>query len=90
VGAEAKSMEMKKIQTSSTDSWLSSDKVKSFVTDIKNEIHKVHWTSREELLTYTKIVIVATFTFGMAIYFVDMIIQAMLNGLSFLIQAIAG
>lgn len=90
MGAEAKTMDIKKNQIASTESSLSSHKVKDFVSDIKSEIYKVHWTSREELLAYTKIVIIATLTFGMAIYFVDMIIQTVLNGLSFLIQAIIG
>jgi preprotein translocase subunit SecE len=90
VGVEAKSMEMKKIQVPSAEKSISTQKVKEFVGDIKNEIHKVHWTSREELLTYTKIVIITTFMFGMAIYFVDMIIQGTLGGLSFLMRLIAG
>lgn len=90
MGVEAKSMEMKKIQAPSADKSISTQKVKSFVGDIKSEIQKVHWTSREELLTYTKIVIMTTFLFGMAIYFVDMIIQGALGGLSFLMRLIAG
>ena len=85
-----KSMEMKKIQAPSTESSFSVQKVKEFATDIKSEIHKVHWTSREELIAYTKIVIISTFMFGMAIYFVDMTIQALLGSLSFLLQLITG
>lgn len=90
MGVEAKSMEMKKIQAPSAESSFSIQKVKDFVGEIKSEIHKVHWTSREELLAYTKIVVITTFLFGMSIYFVDMLIQGTLNALSFLLHMIAG
>lgn len=92
MGVEAKSMELKKTQSQApaTEKTFSTQKVKEFVGDIKSEIHKIHWTSREELLAYTKIVVIATFLFGMAIYFVDMIIQGTLGGLSYLLRLIAG
>lgn len=90
MGAEAKFMEIKKPQVGTTERTVESHKVKKFIGEIKGELHKVHWTSREELLTYTKIVIIATFVFGMSIYFVDMLIQGTLNTLSFLLRLIAG
>lgn len=90
MGVEAKSMEMKKTQAPPTEKTFSTQKVKDLVGDIKSEIHKVHWTSREELLAYTRIVVITTFLFGMAIYFVDMIIQGTLGGLSYLLRLIAG
>lgn len=90
MGVEAKSMEMKKTEAASTESSFNVQKVKDFVGDIKGEIHKVHWTSREELLAYTKIVVITTFLFGMSIYFVDMLIQGSLSALSYLLSLIAG
>jgi len=90
VSLEAKSVEIKKNQPVSVESSFSSQKIKSFITDIKSELSKIHWTSRAELIAYTKIVIIATFAFGMAIYLVDIVIQTILNSLSFIIQAIVG
>ncbi len=73
MGAEVKFMDMKKTQqTSTTEAAVSSKKkAQNFVADIKNEIHKIDWTSREELRMYTKIVVITTFIFGMAIYMMD-------------------
>lgn len=90
MGVEAKSMEIKKTEASPIESSFNVQKVRDFVGDIKSEIHKVHWTSREELLAYTKIVVITTFLFGMAIYFVDMMIQGSLSALSYLLSLVAG
>lgn len=49
-----------------------------FVGEIKAELKRISWTSPEELKTYTKIVVGATFVCGMGIYFMDLIIQASL------------
>jgi preprotein translocase subunit SecE len=90
VGAEVKSMEIKKPQQSINEQVLSSKKVRDFVTDIKSEIRKITWTSREELLFYTKLVVGATFVFGMAIYVLDLLIQATLGGLNFFLHLLGG
>ncbi len=50
--------------------------VADFVGEIKAELKRINWTSPEELKTYTKIVVGATFFCGMGIYFMDLIIQA--------------
>jgi preprotein translocase subunit SecE len=87
VGAEVKSMEAKKPQQSTaTERTLIIKQVKEFVGDIKSEINKITWTSREELLVYTKIVIGATFAFGMSIYILDLMIQGILSGLNLLLN----
>ncbi len=39
-----------------------------FVGDIKSEFSKITWTSKQELTVYTKIVVGATFIFGMLVY----------------------
>lgn len=46
-----------------------------FVGDIKSEFTKISWTSKEELTAYTKIVVGATFIFGMLVYMSDLVIQ---------------
>ncbi len=91
MGAEVKSMEVKKPQHSTvSEQTLPTKRVQEFIADIKSEIHKITWTNREELLVYTKIVVGATFIFGMAIYLLDLIIQGTLGGLNFLINFIGG
>lgn len=91
MGAEVKSMELKKTQQIvEAEQALSTKKVEGFVADIKSEIHKITWTSREELRAYTKIVVFATFSFGMSIYFLDLIIQGILGSLSLLLRWMGG
>jgi preprotein translocase subunit SecE len=89
VGAEVKSMEIKKPQQSATEQALTTKRVQAFVTDVKSEIQKITWTSREELLVYTKIVVGATLVFGMSIYVLDLLIQGTLGGLNLLLQFIS-
>jgi preprotein translocase subunit SecE len=87
VGAEVKSMEVKKPQQSAaSERAFTIRKLRDFVADIKSEIQRITWTSREELLAYTKIVVGATLVFGMAIYSLDLIIQGTLNGLNLLLD----
>lgn len=62
----------------------------NFLGDLKDEFSKISWTSPDELKTYTKIVVAGTFLFGMGIYFMDLIIQAVLNGFESLIRLIGG
>ncbi len=57
----------------------------NFLENLKTEFHKISWTSREELISYTKIVVSSTFIAGFAIYGVDLVIQGVLNFLSYLI-----
>lgn len=61
-----------------------SQQARAFVAEVKSEIGRVTWTSKEELLSYTKIVVLATLFFGMAIYFTDLFIQTVLNFLNFI------
>lgn len=91
MGAEVKSMEVKKPQQSTaTGQSFSIKRAQDFVADVKSEIQKITWTSREELVTYTKIVVGATFVFGMAIYLLDLMIQGTLGSLNFLMHLISG
>lgn len=57
-------------------------KPREWIEGIKQEIKTIHWTSPEELKTYTKVVVGATFFFGMGVYFVDFFIHGALNFLT--------
>lgn len=57
---------------------------------VKQEFKAITWTPKEDLTTYTKVVIGATFLFGMFIYLVDLVIQGTLQGLSLFARFIGG
>lgn len=65
-------------------------KVRDLIEEIKLELKNISWTSREELKVYTQIVVVATFVFGMGVYFSDLAIQTTLNLLTWLTKLVAG
>lgn len=90
MGAEVKSMEIKKPQASVKEGVSSLKKVRNFIDDVKSEIFKINWTNRDELIVYTKIVVMTTFLFGMSIYLLDLLIQGSLSGLSFMLRWISG
>lgn len=93
MGAEVKSMDIKKNSSATVtekERAVPAKQMQQFVTDVKDEIQKITWTNREELIIYTQIVVVATFLFGMAIYLWDLIIQAALAGLHGIVSLISG
>lgn len=61
-----------------------------FLQELKNELKKVSWTSREELTTCTKIVVGATLFFGVGIYVVDLLLRNLLQGIHALSRLIMG
>ena len=63
---------------------------KSYLRSVQQEMKKVSWTSKEELLVGTKMVIIATFIFAFAIYASDVVIHRALNTLSNLTYLIFG
>jgi preprotein translocase SecE subunit len=78
-------MEMKKTaQLANRDA--SGRKVFEFFGDLKQEFKNVAWTPKHELQAYTKIVVAATFIFGFLIYFIDLFIQGVLNGIEHLVK----
>ena len=93
-------MEMKKTQTqpvaasnqkereaaAAVRSW----RMRDFVGEVKEEIQKISWTNPQELKTYTQLVVGATFFFGMGIYALDLVIQAVLAILSAAVRYVAG
>ena len=62
----------------------------SFLAGIKEELKKVTWTTKDELRTSSKIVICATFLFGIGIYVSDLIMKGALDGIARLVRAITG
>ena len=51
----------------------------TFIGDLKVELKKVSWTTKAELISATKIVVLATFCFGIGIYAVDLAIKGVLE-----------
>jgi preprotein translocase subunit SecE len=62
----------------------------SFLREVQNELKKVTWTSKEELIFCTKAVIIATFLFGLTIYAVDLSIRGVLDLTGFFVRMIFG
>ncbi len=62
----------------------------SYFREVQNELKKVTWTSKEELIFCTKAVIFATFIFALAIYVVDLGIRGCLEGIASLFRMIFG
>jgi len=55
-------------------------KAGEFVGEVKAELKRVSWTSKEELTVYTKIVVGATFALGLSLYIVDIVMQKLVIG----------
>lgn len=54
---------------------------RSYLSEIKDELKKVSWPLKDELLTCTKVVIGATFVLGLGIYGADLVIKGVLDGI---------
>ena len=73
-------MEVKKPQQAATaDQTFRSSGCRTLLLMSKVKFKRSLGRVREELITYTKIVVGATFIFGMAIYLLDLIIQGTLD-----------
>lgn len=62
----------------------------SYFREVQNELKKVTWTSREELILSTKAVVIATFVFGFSIYLADLVVRGFLDGLSHVARLVFG
>jgi len=62
----------------------------SYLRELRNELKKISWTSKTEIIFSTKVVIIATFVFGFAIYGVDFMIRGAMNMLGAIMQSILG
>jgi preprotein translocase SecE subunit len=61
-----------------------------YIEGIKEELKKVSWTTREELKLSTKVVILATFVFGFAIYCVDFVVKGALDLIGLMARMLFG
>lgn len=62
----------------------------SYIQELKEELKKVSWTTKEELKLSTKVVIGAVFLFGLGIYLFDMIIKGCLDFIALAVHFIFG
>ncbi len=51
----------------------------TFISELKEELKKVTWTTKPELISATKVVVIATACFGVGIYLVDFVIKGTLT-----------
>jgi preprotein translocase subunit SecE len=61
-----------------------------FIRELKEELKKVTWTTKDELIFCTKIVVGSTFILGIGIYLIDLVIKGALNGFGALFRLIFG
>jgi preprotein translocase subunit SecE len=61
-----------------------------FIQEFKDELKRVSWTTKSELMFCTKIVVITTFLLGMAIYFTDLLIKGALDSIALLVNAVFG
>jgi preprotein translocase subunit SecE len=66
------------------------EKKLSYFREVQQEFKKINWTTKEELVAYTKIVVVATLLFSFCIYFVDVAVQGSLSAIGWIVRAITG
>ncbi|GAB4188502.1 MAG: hypothetical protein Tsb0015_08590 [Simkaniaceae bacterium] len=64
-------------------------KKRSFLQEMKDEMKKVSWTSKEELKVCTKIVLGSIFALGFGIYVVDLVIKNFIDLLRLAVSWIA-
>ncbi|MFZ0565152.1 MAG: preprotein translocase subunit SecE [Chlamydiales bacterium] len=89
-GKAIEKMDVRKAQSSATSKKMDGLKVVEFVGEVKQELKKVEWTDKEELKSYTKIVLLSIFFFGMFVYFIDLIIQGVLGSFNLIIKFFTG
>ncbi len=65
-------------------------RISGYIQELKDEFKKVSWTSKAELILYTKIVLGATFVFGIGVYLSDVVIKGILDGLKAIVFRIFG
>lgn len=58
----------------------------SFIQEMKEEMKRVSWTTKDELRTCGQIVIGSIFVLGLGIYLVDLFIRLVLDGIGNLVR----
>lgn len=61
-----------------------------FLQELKEELKKVSWTTKAELKTSAKVVIVSTFLFGFVVYLADIVIKMGLQGINTIARLLFG
>ncbi len=62
----------------------------TYIQELKDELKKVSWTTKEELMLSTKVVVGATFLFGIGIYLFDLVIKGGLDLIALVVHFIFG
>jgi len=65
--------------TNAKDTKHFSEKFKSFFSGVMNELKKVHWPSKKQLVTYTGVVIVMVLAMSVAISAMDWVFSSILK-----------
>jgi preprotein translocase subunit SecE len=60
----------------------STNKVSLFFKEVKTEIKKVSWPTRQEVLNYTLIVVIASVVIGLFLWILDLLFQ---KGISYIL-----
>ena len=56
-------------------------RIKKFLREVRNELRKVNWPSRKELMAYTAVVLVTVFLVATFIGIVDLIFSRVISAL---------
>ena len=62
----------------------------SHFENLKEEFHKIEWTSKADVKIYTKVIMWTIFLFGMLIYLIDLTLRFFLNSFEFVFRSIFG
>ena len=62
----------------------------SFIRELKEELKKISWTTKPELILCTKVVVWSTFIFGLGIYTADLMIKGSLELIKLVVHFIFG
>jgi preprotein translocase subunit SecE len=62
----------------------------AFFGDVKQEFRKIDWTTRKELISYTKVVFGAIFIGGFALYLMDLFVHSALWAIGALVRGMGG
>lgn len=89
-GERIQRMDVKKGRSTSASGKMEGRKVIEFVGEVKQELKKVEWTGKDELKSYTKIVLVSTAIFGLFIYLIDLLMQGLLSGIHLIFKFFTG
>ncbi len=79
-----------KIKQSRLSTESGKQQVTGFIRDLKDEVQKITWTTKPELVFCTKLVVGAVFAFGLGIYLIDLVVKGGLDTINSVIRFIFG